>query len=256
MKKSIKSCDIGGVAGGDKFIIHGILFKFAEDKYINDKWLYGIEYKCDYFAMKALNNEIKSLRVLIDLKFSSKLKNLNIPLMAMINYLGYSICAVSLLPIGKKTLVYGSNDAGKTVFINPEVEDIVVEIADNCNLLPHFVVDKKTEENKEIKLAIDVELHKVDNQFYILDFARLIPPNNPHFPFTHTFRYEYLKSLNTNKKISGDTFTGFGKIDNIEIDSISFQIIKKLKTFISTDFSKNILYHENPNQLQVKKYFS
>jgi hypothetical protein len=41
---------------------------------------------------------------------------LNVPLMAVIDYRGFRLLAVSILPISKDTLVYGSSDAGDGVF--------------------------------------------------------------------------------------------------------------------------------------------
>lgn len=49
--KSIKPLDIGGTAGGDKFIVQGILFKFSQ----NNKALYG----CEKNAQKAAGHELK-----------------------------------------------------------------------------------------------------------------------------------------------------------------------------------------------------
>lgn len=45
--------DLGGFAGGEKYITQGILFKFASDKY----GLYG----GDEYAMKAAGHELKGL---------------------------------------------------------------------------------------------------------------------------------------------------------------------------------------------------
>ena len=43
-QKTIKPAMLGGVAGGDKFVVHGILFKFACDSLVSTNppiWLYG-----------------------------------------------------------------------------------------------------------------------------------------------------------------------------------------------------------------------
>lgn len=54
--KTIKPVKIGGVAGGDKYICGGILFKFALDS----RGLYG----GDEYAMKAAAHELKGLQCL------------------------------------------------------------------------------------------------------------------------------------------------------------------------------------------------
>jgi hypothetical protein len=44
----------GGVAGGDKYVVMGILFKFALDKeLVRKKWMYGDRIPNDSLAMKA-----------------------------------------------------------------------------------------------------------------------------------------------------------------------------------------------------------
>jgi hypothetical protein len=49
-----------GVAGGEKFICRGILFKFSLDTMIGtDRYLYGGEVRSDEKAMKSACNERK-----------------------------------------------------------------------------------------------------------------------------------------------------------------------------------------------------
>lgn len=54
--KTIKPSKMGGIAGGDKYICGGILFKFALDV----RGLYG----GDEYAMKAASHELKGLQCL------------------------------------------------------------------------------------------------------------------------------------------------------------------------------------------------
>jgi len=51
-QKTIKPVDVGGIAGGEKYIIHNILFKFAVD----DKGVYGGN---DAAAAKAAGHDLK-----------------------------------------------------------------------------------------------------------------------------------------------------------------------------------------------------
>jgi len=97
--KSLKPRNIGGIAGGVKFIIHGILFKFSQDTY-KGQWIYGKTKRSDYLAAKGMNNDLKSLRAIFELinENYENMKTLNIPLMSVTKYLGYTICALSLLP--------------------------------------------------------------------------------------------------------------------------------------------------------------
>ena len=43
---------------------------------------------------------------------SCGLSGLRVPLMALVDYLGFRLTAMSLLPVGSDTLVYGTMDAG------------------------------------------------------------------------------------------------------------------------------------------------
>lgn len=44
--------------------------------------------------------------------FNCDIVGLHCPLMALVDYRGFRLIAMSILPIDKTTLVYGSNDAG------------------------------------------------------------------------------------------------------------------------------------------------
>lgn len=60
--------------------------------------------------MKAAAHELKSV-----IRYYGN-DGIHVPLMALIDYRGWRLIAMSILPLGKDTLVYGSNDAGTTVF--------------------------------------------------------------------------------------------------------------------------------------------
>ena len=51
--RTIQHCNVGGIAGGEKYVHHGILFKFALDKHKI--------YSGDHFAMKAAGHELKAV---------------------------------------------------------------------------------------------------------------------------------------------------------------------------------------------------
>lgn len=57
------------------------------------------------FAAKASSHELLGLTSIH--QFSGE-SGLHVPLCCLIDYLGYRLIAMSLLPIGKDTLVYGS----------------------------------------------------------------------------------------------------------------------------------------------------
>lgn len=59
--KTIKPVNFGGVAGGAKYVVHGILFKFAVDTQISHDppvWLYGGAAPNDEAAIKAASQYV------------------------------------------------------------------------------------------------------------------------------------------------------------------------------------------------------
>ncbi len=79
-RKTIKPVDVGGIAGGQKFIVSGILFKMSLDLYglygggifCFGRWLISIEEN----AMKVAAHDIKGLELL----FHSRIEGLHFPL--------------------------------------------------------------------------------------------------------------------------------------------------------------------------------
>lgn len=89
--------------------IPGIFYKFALDEHK----LYGDSVER---AMKAAGHEIKGLTCLLDWELKTVgLHAIKWPLMVLIDHRGYRLIAMSMLPLGKSTLCYGSDDAGRTL---------------------------------------------------------------------------------------------------------------------------------------------
>jgi hypothetical protein len=76
-ERTIKPISIGGIAGGRKYLCHGILFKFAVD----DNGLY----RGDDNAMKAAAHDLKGLMNY----YHCAIALLHVPLMAYIDYRGF-----------------------------------------------------------------------------------------------------------------------------------------------------------------------
>ena len=103
--KTILPTSLRGVAGGDKYIAQGILFKFPEDKEIgNNQWLYGGDTRNDFLAAKSAGQELLSANFV-----GSYSPLIKVPLMAVIDYWGYRLIATALLPIKESdsSLIYG-----------------------------------------------------------------------------------------------------------------------------------------------------
>ncbi|KYQ91337.1 hypothetical protein DLAC_08285 [Tieghemostelium lacteum] len=215
--KTIKPLDLGGVAGGQKFKCQDIIFKFAADtEIIPGLWMYGGTNKADSFAQKSTNHELNGLNHIMNI-YGMKGGLIRFPMIAIIDYRGYRLLALSQLPISKSTIVYGSCDGGKTVHnsdseINKEME----RIAGFLNLRGHAAGLPKT----FIYGPGDIEVHKgTDGRYYMLDFARMFPPEYPLIfnnksgqkigreIFYNMLRPELVRSFNV--PLSSDGFSGW-----------------------------------------------
>ncbi|GAM27028.1 hypothetical protein SAMD00019534_102030 [Acytostelium subglobosum LB1] len=203
--KTIKPVSVGGVAGGDKYIVQGILFKFAVES--DTFGLYG----SDENAMKAAAHELNGCTSILN----SGIKGLHVPLMAYIDYRGFRLMALSLLPINKLSLVYGSCDAGQTVHTsNTMFNHLMSTTSKVLNIKPHRVQDSAGD-LKSICGPIDIEGHiGNDNRFYLLDFARLAPPEPPVNRGAYLYRLLRLELVRKNEvPLCSDSFSPMPTID-------------------------------------------
>lgn len=179
--KTIKSIDAGGIAGGEKYICQSIFFKFVTDNNLADSdkkpmWMYGGEERNDVAAIKAAGLELQGL---ISFYNAADYESIHFPLMALIDYHGYRLIALSILPVEKKTIIYGSADAGRTVHAkSEEFNRIMLNLGKQLNLCPHNVG------GKIMAACGDIEGHLgKDGKYYLLDFARTFPPEAPPKPY-------------------------------------------------------------------------
>ena len=106
MGAGIARADVGGIAGGEKFFSKGVFFKFVTD----DQGLYGGLDR----AARAAEHELDGIRAIFD----AHVAGVHVPLMMIIDHLGYRLIATSRLPLGgSETLIYGSDDQGRTVMV-------------------------------------------------------------------------------------------------------------------------------------------
>jgi hypothetical protein len=199
-KKTIKVINVGGIAGGDKYITDGIFFKFSTDNI-------GI-YQGELNAAKAAGLELRSL----DSMMSMNHVGVSFPLLAVFDFYGYRVTCMSLLPVsGSKTQKYGSSTAGQTVLMD---DDMLVEkiesLAQAMNLQKHIGGCVKSTA-RPISLAVDCEGHRgTDGRIYILDTARAMPPEPPSGKgtvFYRLFRSEFVRGYS--KPLCSDSFSSF-----------------------------------------------
>lgn len=148
-----------GVLGGEKFIVGNMFVKYARDHR-------GIFNGDDSLAQKCAMNEIRAVSSLI----GARVRNLHTILTGAIHAFGHTVIITALAPINSKTLVYGSDDAGISVFnSSPIIEDMARQLAEHRNLAKHKVKCTGTQPPSEVPMWIagDCEGHvsKIDGRF-------------------------------------------------------------------------------------------
>jgi hypothetical protein len=208
-QKTIRPSDVGGVAGGTKYIAQRIMFKLAIDK---DGFFGGSN---DYAAAKVAGHELKGLQAYMN----AGVKELHYPLMALVDYRGFRLIAMSILPIDRDTIVYGSADAGTHVHSsNERVNRRMLSAAHALNLKPHMV-GRFANGAKMLASAGDLEGHvgRPDGKFYLCDFSRAMPPETPvrGVPLGHLYRLlrpEFVRRHPT--PLCSDGFSAFVRLHN------------------------------------------
>jgi hypothetical protein len=209
--RSIKPIHIGGVAGGDKYLHNGILFKFATDPVIAELngrpvYLFGGQQPSDEKAIKAMSRELLGA----DRYWGAFQDELHYPMMCLIDHKGFRMLAMAVLPISHDTIVYGSADGGRTVHsADPAINAVMEKVGKALNLKGHYV---GLNEQHLIYGAGDVEVHRgTDGRHYVVDFARCSAPEAPphlgdrRTVFSRLLRPEFTRAYK--KPLCADAFT-------------------------------------------------
>eukprot|EP01119_Soliformovum_irregulare_P004749 TRINITY_DN1583_c0_g2_i2.p1 TRINITY_DN1583_c0_g2~~TRINITY_DN1583_c0_g2_i2.p1 ORF type:complete len:871 (-),score=219.97 TRINITY_DN1583_c0_g2_i2:150-2762(-) len=224
-QKTIPAKDLGGVAGGQKFVFHGIIFKLALDTKLTDGdkpfWMYGGQHgACDVNAMKAAKNDLKGMEAWN----TTRVDGFNSPLIAVIDYKGYRMTAMSVLPLDSDTLKYGSDNAGRSVHTDiPELNNMFQAAAGVLNLKGH--VTGSVPGKKQIVYGPgDLEGHLgTDGRYYVCDFGRLFPCEDPAYRNTENKRVVFCTPLRPEfvkfypRPLCSDAFTSWNSDDNFDI---------------------------------------
>eukprot|EP01119_Soliformovum_irregulare_P011787 TRINITY_DN2986_c0_g1_i2.p1 TRINITY_DN2986_c0_g1~~TRINITY_DN2986_c0_g1_i2.p1 ORF type:complete len:349 (-),score=86.96 TRINITY_DN2986_c0_g1_i2:95-1141(-) len=190
---------LGGIAGGDKYVEDGILFKLALDS----RGIYGE----DAFAMKAAHHDLKSVMALID----CKIQGLHLPLLGVVHHRGYAMSAQAIIPIdGIRSHKYGSRDGGSSMKTDAHFIRLLGTACSILNLQPHYLNGVK------VCGAGDMEGHLgTDGRSYVIDTARLFPPVHPINKARGSFLYrlfrpEFLQQLKF--PLNSDAFSKFARV--------------------------------------------
>ncbi len=164
--------------------------------------------------------------------------------MALIDYKGYRLVAMSVLPIDKSTLKYGSADAGRSILTeDADLTALMREASLHLNLKPHYVGPKGKE--VEVVSAADLEGHVgYDGRFYMLDFSRTMPPvhtgmkGRPDHLYQQ-FRPEFVRSHSS--PLSPDACSMFGRHSAPEHDREIVEATAYLKSTHIPDVARKVV---------------
>ncbi|GAB5364258.1 hypothetical protein AAMO2058_000954400 [Amorphochlora amoebiformis] len=249
--KTIQPKQMGGQAGGEKFISHNIMWKFAVDSH------HGF-FGTDEYAAKACSHELLGLTYIHQFKGDT---DLHVPLCCLVDYLGFRLIAMSYLPISKKTLVVGSGDCGGTVEMkDEELNRRLGILAKRLNLKTHTVKTLFNGMSHPLHTCFDLEGHKGDDgRYYVIDCARLFPaePPDPTIRNGHLYRMLRPELVRTNRvPLSSDVYLKLASHDKKSMDEVSnafrrlrLKVIPKFAAWLDshqpTD-SQPPLSHESP----------
>eukprot|EP01103_Thecamoeba_quadrilineata_P012142 TRINITY_DN3060_c0_g1_i2.p1 TRINITY_DN3060_c0_g1~~TRINITY_DN3060_c0_g1_i2.p1 ORF type:complete len:601 (+),score=88.67 TRINITY_DN3060_c0_g1_i2:86-1888(+) len=246
-QKTIKPQSLG-FAGGEKYFIHNIMFKFSFDF----KGLYG----SDYASAKVAGHDLKGLISYLN----CWVKGMSLPLMALVDYRGFRLTAMSILPIGKDTLIYGSNDNGTTIHADdPVLNSKMRKIAKQLNIKPHFS-GLSREKSCLIYSASDIEGHKArDGKYYLLDFSRTWPPETPKSGVKSAHLYRLLRPefVKTNDlPLCSDAFSGFIAAQpkmmehNLEIKQATTRLINEVIPAFAITLVQDVVQESKKGRLE------
>lgn len=215
--KTIRSLAVGGVAGGEKFIVDNIFLKFAID-------MHGI-YGGDEWSRKAASLELLGQDAYLSCQ--ATVPDLRTPLMALVDYRGFRILATCVLPLQKgSSLVYGSDDGGRTCHADDvHINGMMEKCGEILNLKAHAVTNSQV----IIHAPCDIEVHRgKDNNIYVLDTARVFPPEFP-FPLFGAIKLP--------------SYEVEGQILKLELDKGQLDIL--VKDLYCAKTQEGLLYYSN-----------
>ena len=186
--RTLQPVNIGGTAGGDKFIARGILFKLVTDPVIDlpngrRVWIYGSTKPRIDLASKSAAAELRGANAYSSAfcRLSRVETQVRVPLQVMVDYAGHRVLCMPILPIkGETTLLYGGDPRLLKLGLSGDAKAArqrVDAAADLIHLAPH---QTPLSRGQTIRIAADNEVHRgFDGRVYILDMARSLPPQHP-----------------------------------------------------------------------------
>eukprot|EP00466_Bigelowiella_natans_P011490 jgi/Bigna1/78392/fgenesh1_pg.54_\ len=238
--QTVETIKIGGVAGGTKYIVRGILFKLAVDPAIGktkSHFVYGGKTRNFEYAAKAAGHELKGA---INMHKYYKI-SICVPMQALVDYHGYSsdkrhdprsITHLMFDLQASRTIIMElTKDQEKTIHHDdPHFNECMRGIAQDLHLGGHHVCDEQGVEH-HIYAAGDIEGHiGTDGRYYLIDLARAFPPESMwdthhlHRPsqavFFRMLRPEFLQWLKKSSRDSKEHNDRVREATNILINKV------------------------------------
>ncbi len=201
-KKTIKPLpSAGGKIGGIKYVHAGVFYKFALP---DGNIVTSVE-----DAAKVAGHELRGCMCY----YNCAIPGLAVPLMCLIDYKGFRLIAITVLPIDRHTLVGGTSDAGRNIHSSDFLlNQKLAKAGQVLNLKQHQV------RGHTIYSACDLEGHfnSKDGRHYLLDFSRVMPPAAPPKQksrrsiasiFVRMLRPEFVSKYRV--PLCSDAFSGF-----------------------------------------------
>jgi tetratricopeptide (TPR) repeat protein len=212
------------------------LFKFAVDSH----GLFG----SNLLAAKVAGHELKGMAAY----FSLGTPDVYMPLMALVDYRGFRLICMCVLPLGRSSLIYGSDDGGNTVLASDGMFNKRIRAAaKRLNLKPH-VCGVNEGRTKRLWAAADVEGHRgTDGKLYMLDFSRSMPPVTPDRRMHNGHLYQLLRKEMVERyerPLCPDAYSGFvindpaAREHNADVDAAT----KHLLEMRVPQFAKELMY--------------
>lgn len=244
---------LGGVIGGQKFLVQGILFKFSSD----DAGIFGPD-DADSISAKISGHELKG--VAATNSFADN--ELICPLMALIDFKGFRLIAMTQLPISKETLCVGSSDGGQTIADKSErLKEKLERLATSLNLQGHWIGHKDCTPHF-LHTPVDLEGHvHPDGRMFLCDFSRLMPPEYPVASNKQAHLYQLLRRefvVRWPKPLSSDACSQFTKhqpqhkADNAEIEAASKHLYDVVIPAVAADLESVLQFKSNLSVTQFR----
>jgi hypothetical protein len=171
-KMQVFAKNMGGIAGGKKFVVGNILFKFADPM--------GGPYNSSFeLSQKAAAHDLQGATAFAQFGADGQDSGDGafVSLQTLIDYGGFRLQAMQLLPIDGSTLVIGTGDACESL---PHADDAEAcahfkTMAGKMGLAEHEI-KVKGGDTVRLHFGADVEGHRgKDGKLYVLDTARTFP---------------------------------------------------------------------------------